>query len=273
MKHLCYLLLALVAVMWRGEVVGDEKCGNNAPRYLSVDCAILAEHDTNTSCRKNITTDGRAAVDQCHGSRAVCKTYTGMGLNITCRVPGQDGNAVVSEDLEVHRDGRRLGNDTRSSFVTAEAEGQYECLWKANQSSFANRTVTVDGTYMCIFSHLCPVMGGGFCSDAVYILWENPTKWHCGTISIQLTDGVNRNCSKIDTTVHTLGSVTVRFNVLGARPISLSVDMVWVDHYPVTLNFSLSSHMALSDSISHVSTTPNTVYCMEDHSILWEFLT
>jgi hypothetical protein len=234
--------------MWRGEVVGDEKCGNNAPRYLSVDCAILAEHDTNTSCRKNIATDGRAAVDQCHGSRAVCKTYTGMGLNITCRVPGQDGNAVVSEDLEVHRDGRRLGNDTRSSFVTAEAEGQYECLWKANQSSFANRTVTVD--------------------DAVYILGENPTKWQCRTISIQLTDGINRNCSKIDTTVHTLSPVTVRFNVLGARPISLSVDMVWVDHYPVTLDFSLSSHMALSDSISHkVVVRPDKLVFVDQQSI------
>ena len=258
MKHLCYLLLALVAVMWRGEVVGDEKCGNNAPRYLSVDCAILAEHDTNTSCRKNITTDGRAAVDQCHGSRAVCKTYTGMGLNITCRVPGQDGNAVVSEDLEVHRDGRRLGNDTRSSFVTAEAEGQYECLWKANQSSFANRTLAVDGTYVRILP-VCPVVRG-FCSDSVYIIWRNPSKQNCRTFSIQQTDGVNRDCSKVDTTVlhNNWSPVTVSFNVLGARPISLSVDIVWVDHYPVTLDFSLSSHLALSDSISHVRTTPDT---------------
>ena len=264
MKHLCYLLLALVAVMRRGAVVSGDQCdNNNAPKFLSVDCAILAEYDTDTPCRTNIAVDGRPAVDQCRGSRAVCQTYTGMGLNITCRVPGPGGNAVVSDDLEVHRDGRRLGNDTWSSFVTAEAEGRYECLWKANQSSFANRSVAVDGTYVHILP-LCPVMSG-FCSDAVYIIWRDPSKHICRTFSIQLTDGVNRNCSKVDTTVYhnNLSPVTVWFNVLGARPISLSVDIVWVNHYPVTLDFSLSSHMALSDSILHVSTTPDTSsYCI-----------
>jgi hypothetical protein len=251
MKHLCYLLLALVAVMRRGAVVSSDQCdNNNAPKFLSVDCAILAEYDTDTPCRTNIAVDGRPAVDQCRGSRAVCQTYTGMGLNITCRVPGPGGNAVVSDDLEVHRDGRRLGNDTWSSFVTAEAEGRYECLWKANQSSFANRSVAVD--------------------DAVYIIWSDPSKHICRTFSIQLTDGVNRNCSKVDTTVYhsNLSPVPVWFNVLGARPISLSVDIVWVNHYPVTLDFFLSSHMALSDNISHsVVVSPDKLVFVAQQSV------
>ena len=46
---------------------------------------------------------------------------------------------------------------------------------------------------------------------------------------------------------------TVEFNVLGVRPISLSLEILWVDHYPVDLKLFLSNATALNDTISHVS--------------------
>ena len=53
----------------------------------------------------------------------------------------------------------------------------------------------------------------------------------------------------------------IKFNVLGARPIFLSLEVVWVDHYPVELDLSLSSDTALNDSISHVSLSSNSSLC------------
>ena len=70
----------------------------------------------------------------------------------------------------------------------------------------------------------------------------------------------NFNCSKatnypVNQYVRDGGTTlrNVTFNVLGARPVSLSLEILWVDHYPVHLDLSLSSDTALSDNISHVS--------------------
>lgn len=70
----------------------------------------------------------------------------------------------------------------------------------------------------------------------------------------------NFNCSKatnypVNQFVRDGGTTlrNVTFNVLGARPISLSLEILWVNHYPVHLDLSLSSDTALTDNISHVS--------------------
>ena len=47
------------------------------------------------------------------------------------------------------------------------------------------------------------------------------------------------------------GSHTVKFNVLGARPIELNVEAIWVDHYPVDLGLSYRTEANISTT-SHV---------------------
>ena len=50
---------------------------------------------------------------------------------------------------------------------------------------------------------------------------------------------------------HESDVLKVQFNVLGARPINLSMEVVWVNHYPVDLHPSYQS-TAKSSSIIHV---------------------
>ena len=45
---------------------------------------------------------------------------------------------------------------------------------------------------------------------------------------------------------------SIGFNVLGERPIQLSVEAFWVDHFPVDLKLSYNSH-ASNTTIVHVS--------------------
>ena len=54
----------------------------------------------------------------------------------------------------------------------------------------------------------------------------------------------------------------IQFNVLGARPISLSLEMIWVDHYPVELDLSLSNDTALNNTISHVRNSSHSIYLL-----------
>ena len=50
-----------------------------------------------------------------------------------------------------------------------------------------------------------------------------------------------------------IDSYAVGFSVIGKRPIDLRVDVIWVKHYPVNLDPTLSSDVARNDSISYVS--------------------
>ena len=45
---------------------------------------------------------------------------------------------------------------------------------------------------------------------------------------------------------------SVSFNVLGARPISLNLDVIWSNHYPVDTNLSWTHAMALDSTTLHV---------------------
>ena len=61
-----------------------------------------------------------------------------------------------------------------------------------------------------------------------------------------------------------INNYTVLFNVLGARPISLDVEVVWVDHYPVDLHLSwdpvANNTTALHVSSPHLHSTPFTLH-------------
>ena len=151
MKKGMYLLVFIVlATIWRrGEAVGGEECDNsNAPNFLSLECALLADSDASSSCTNDV--NNGVDLNQCDSSRP-CSAYAGLGLNVTCRVPGPgpDVVSVVSGDMEVYRDGESLGNDTWRPFTTSEAEGRYECRWRENGSLYANRWLEVDGELCC----------------------------------------------------------------------------------------------------------------------------
>ena len=60
----------------------------------------------------------------------------------------------------------------------------------------------------------------------------------------------------------------IDFNVLGGRPISLTLEMLWVDHYPVHFNLSLSSDTALNNSILHVS---HPLLCVRSFKLPFSF--
>lgn len=45
----------------------------------------------------------------------------------------------------------------------------------------------------------------------------------------------------------------ISFNILGTRPINLSLDVVWSNHYPVDLHLSWTNEIANNNNIYHVS--------------------
>lgn len=64
-------------------------------------------------------------------------------------------------------------------------------------------------------------------------------------------------------------TIPVQFNVLGARPIDISVDVVWFNHYPVDLHPSYNP-VANTSTILHVSTlycTPRALHTKFFHTI------
>ena len=50
------------------------------------------------------------------------------------------------------------------------------------------------------------------------------------------------------------GPHTLYFNILGIRPISIEVEVLWVDHYPVDLHLSYDTEASNSRTL-HVSHT------------------
>ena len=95
-------------------------------------------------------------------------------------------------------------------------------------------------------------------AERVFIIPYKGGMQLCSVFAVQTRDGVvsNYTCSDENgghrPSEYIGGPFVVRFGVVGARPIALSLDMVWVDHYPVTLDLRLHSSMALNDTLIHV---------------------
>ena len=138
------VLLAVLALQARrGSAVDGEACDDNeGPRYVALECGIIAE-DSNIKCYTNPFFAPGKGLNVCYGSRASCIVYTGLELSITCRVPGAGTGGVVSEDLAVFRDGERVENNATWPFATSQVLGAYEC--QKNGTSFATRSVILDG--------------------------------------------------------------------------------------------------------------------------------
>ena len=132
------ILLLLVQL---GSVEGEASgaCdNNNAPDYVSVECAIAAD----SPCQFQYGEEIGHLVDWCTASNG-CLAYVGIELHVTCRVDRESAGSVAG--LQLYRDNRSLGSNASWSFARPEAGGgEYECRWD-NGSLFARGSVHVFG--------------------------------------------------------------------------------------------------------------------------------
>ena len=126
------LMLALLAISMPGEAAKGEKCDNgNAPDYTWLQCVVVGEE---IECSSVDSEQPGRYVNQ--DSSSNCLVSVGLELHVTC----------CSEDLVLFRDDHNLGNHTASCpFATSLESGRYECRWRDNGTSFANRSIVVDG--------------------------------------------------------------------------------------------------------------------------------
>ena len=126
------VLLALLIISGaRGAISSENFDNGDAPDYIQLMCVV--------SGGENIcpgVDDEQPGIRVNHDSSSDCLVSTGLELHVTC----------CSEDLVLFRDDHNLGNHTASwSFATSLESGRYECRWRNNGISFANRSIVVDG--------------------------------------------------------------------------------------------------------------------------------
>ena len=145
------LVLALLVIAVSD--ASEDSCGNrDAPAYVRLECTIVSQ---GAGCwRQDVECRPGQGVNMCDMSRG-CQAWTGIELHVTCRV-GTTGGESAADQLELFRNGERLGSHTTSyPFATALASDTYECRW-LNGSFFANRSVAIDG-------ELCSTLAGPQC--------------------------------------------------------------------------------------------------------------
>lgn len=215
------LVFLVVAVSRLADTVEEGACETSS-RHVRVECRIVSR---NSQCYTDIL--GGKLVNQCGST--TCEVWTGVALEISCSGGDGDSGLVLSRD----RDNGTFGpsasvtwNFTASSVV----QGNYKCVW-SNGSVLNNRTIEVDESvhvipgYELNYEQACrsDIVPGYNCSVA-----QAPERWSGGH-----------------------GNYTVKFNVLGARPISLGMKVLWVDHYPVDLHLTWDP-MASNTTTKHV---------------------
>lgn len=214
------------------------------PLYVSLECRILVP---GSECYIADAPNGHSGitvrVHACDHSLP-CQVWTGMALNISC----SDENLILFHGNST--------DNTSSSYwsfaVSSAVQGVYECRWP-NNSVCAYRNVTVDGKYghgtFTVLSQ-CPIL-----LERVYVMpyCEDCSLYdtNCRTnIAPIYTPGFN--CTVAYTPErHESEEFKVWFNILGARPINLSMEVVWVNHYPLDLQLSYQS-TAKSSTMLHV---------------------
>ena len=136
---LAVVYAALLTVIVRA--VGGETCGNeDAPYYVSLECAIFGGE---IRVRRQGDQPPSRHIDQ--DSSKDCLVTVGLELRVTCRALGDSASA---NELVLFRNGRNYGSHTMFwSYTTSLESGMYECRWRDNGTSFANRSVVVDGKY------------------------------------------------------------------------------------------------------------------------------
>lgn len=145
-------------------------------------------------------------------------------------------------DHVLYRNGSSLGQrQVEWNFTVAEeVEGNYECRWP-NGSVFESRRVEVDGE-----TTACYCMGSTSHSvsrtrspGGVYIVPDADRDSLAGQSCKQVTADVE--CSRsgrsyqFNVQAEDAADHREQFHVLGSRPISLAVEVLWVNHYPVDL--------------------------------------
>ncbi|CAI8040111.1 hypothetical protein GBAR_LOCUS22352 [Geodia barretti] len=221
-----YALLIVQEARARGE-----DCDNGlAPDYTRVVCDIIGD-ESGCSSVEYLQPD-RSCINR--NSSSDCLVSAGLELYVTC----------CNDDLVLFRNGQNLSSHTVSwTFATSFESGLYECRWRGNGTSFANRSVVVDGTVYVIPGDL--------------IFNQDCERRIAGDFNCSVARSYKYYGVKDGYTLH-----DIQFNVLGARPISLSLEMIWVDHYPVELDLSLSNDTALNNTISHTAT-------VESHNLVF----
>jgi hypothetical protein len=105
--------------------------------------------------------------------------------------------------------------------VSSSVEGVYECREDSSDSLVANRSVIVD-------ERVAVIPGSDF--DNGQICRSIAPGYECKVAQIIHRYSVSHPQAP--------QTISLDFNVLGARPIDLSVEMVWSNHYPVDLDLS-----------------------------------
>ena len=125
-------LLALLIVS-RTRARGEDCDNRDAPDYTRLVCVVIITPENGCLSAED-EQPGSRHVDS--NSYSECVVSEGLELSVTC----------CYDDLVLFRDGQSLGNHTASwIFATSLESGTYECRWRNNGTSIANRSVEVNG--------------------------------------------------------------------------------------------------------------------------------
>ena len=207
----------------------DDSSERGVPQYVALECRISAPEDG--VCYREISQDGGRVINTCSSDRP-CMVWTGMQLKITCL--GEDDPASTFRLYTAQGE----GNFSWPFATSAAVEGVYTCRGRDNGTFVSNRSVEVNGESQfpsMFFVHF-------FCApEKVYVIPAGEKSYsHRRVCQEDIVPDFDCNLAnraryyQLDQAVRR----TVGFNVLGARPIDLKVEVLWVDHYPVDLHLS-----------------------------------
>ena len=133
MTFAAFLLALLIASRVQEACARGEDCDNGlAPDYTRVVCDIIGD-ESGCSSVEYLQPD-RSCINR--NSSSDCLVSAGLELYVTC----------CNDDLVLFRNGQNLSSHTVSwTFATSFESGLYECRWRGNGTSFANRSVVVYG--------------------------------------------------------------------------------------------------------------------------------
>ena len=238
MEIIAAVLFVLVAL-----AAGDGDCDNDAAPHVRLDCVIVAGDTCNYESFHN-----GFATNICNYN-SDCQVTVGVALQIVC-----DG--ASSEELILYRDNITQGTPNMSwPFAESFLEGSYDCRWKYNGTLYANRSIVVDGKAVRVLSTaLTSVFTPP--TERVALVPGGLYEQFCRK-NISPEYSPNYNCSTAHSTelysAAQGGPHSVAFNVLGTRPINLSVAVLWGNHYPVDLHLSWRHAIVSTYQLTHVS--------------------
>ena len=251
-------ILAIATCCFAAEAAGKSSCENiYSPFYVKLGCIILPR--SSGSCYIDNSSPDGAVSNACDDS-APCRVSTGMQLQISC---GESSNNESS--LDIYRNGslQEAHNISWKFAVASEIEGLYECRRRDDGSLVSKRSIIFDSKWIYIVIIINDYYSR---ADGLYVIpGSAPYDQYCRMdIAPVYAPGYTCNIAYAPTRYIGGGNHIVKFNILGVRPIDLSIDVIWVNHYPVDLHLLYDSQVNDSTTL-HVSLKPLNQYYSYDH--------